>query len=164
MKKILLTQGKEALVDDCDYDWLMQWKWCYMSIRGGDGYAVRNKKPKGSGLLLMHRAIMQHAGCLEVGQVDHWDQNKLNNQRYNLRMATRSQQQANVPPQKNNKCGFKGVRWNERDRLWYAQIMSNKEYKYLGCFDSAEEAARAYDKQAKIDFGEFAYLNFPKEK
>jgi hypothetical protein len=32
MKCIPLTQGKEAIVDDCDYDFLTQWKWCEMLV------------------------------------------------------------------------------------------------------------------------------------
>lgn len=27
MKRILLTKGMDALVDDQDYDYLMRWKW-----------------------------------------------------------------------------------------------------------------------------------------
>ena len=42
MKTIPLTQGKEAIVDDCDYDYLMQWKWFCVKQRG-NYYAVRQQ-------------------------------------------------------------------------------------------------------------------------
>ena len=34
MKEIQLTQGKVALVDNEDYDFLMQWKWCVKNMQG----------------------------------------------------------------------------------------------------------------------------------
>ena len=42
MKQIPLTQGKFALVDDEDYEFLMQWKWCTLRIRN-KYYAVRSQ-------------------------------------------------------------------------------------------------------------------------
>ncbi len=65
MKKISLTQEKEAIVDDCDYDWLMQWKWLCMSV----GYAARNTRiSDGSekNSVLMHREIFIRAHALAL--------------------------------------------------------------------------------------------------
>lgn len=40
MRKIPLTQGKFALVDDADFDWLNQWKWYALKTKT-TFYAVR---------------------------------------------------------------------------------------------------------------------------
>ena len=50
MKRIPLTQGKFALVDDEDYVWLNQWKWSIVGGKNGIGkdhkvwYALRRKR------------------------------------------------------------------------------------------------------------------------
>lgn len=151
MKTIPLTQGKFAIVDDEDYEWLMQWKW-YAHKNGNNNYmAARRKKYKA---ILMHRTIMD---APSDKQVDHFDHNKLNNQRTNLRLCTNSQNCQNRISQRGS-SQYKGVRWNKN--RWMARIGINGKLIYLGLFINEVKAAKAYDKAAKESFGEFAYLNF----
>lgn len=160
MKRIPLTQSKEALVDDQDYEYLMQWKWLYAG-----GYARRNA-PSGHVPQKIHmsRVVAARMGLeiagLEVDHINTKDEyNKRNNQRYNLRAATSAQNNYNRPPPRNNVSGFKGVSWCRRDKRWCAFIQVNKKCQNLGWFATAEEAAAAYDCHAKELHSSFAGLN-----
>jgi hypothetical protein len=152
-KSIFLSNGKECLVDDDDYQWASQYKW----HESGKGYALRNKQVNGrSATVRMHRELLQvHQGL----EVDHINGNRLDNRRSNLRPATRQENVRNRKVQKNNKCGFKGVSC-EKGRF-RAYICVNNKLIHLGMFTTAEEAARARDKAEKELFGEFSRLNFP---
>ncbi len=72
-----------------------------------------------------------------------------NNIGYNLsncRWATKETQAQNTRLIcKNNTSGYRGVTFFNRDKKWIAQIAVNSKHIYLGRFDSAIEAARAYD-------------------
>jgi len=161
-KAIALTRGKFALVDDEDYDWLMQWKWNYHS----DGYATRMSGGRlNRQKILMHRVIMNAPDNTEVDHInDEGQTDGLDNRRRNLRICLHSENQRNRGKQQNNTSGFKGVSYHVRGKRWYAQIQVNSKKIHVGYYDTPEEAARAYDKAAKQYFGEFTWLNFPDKK
>jgi hypothetical protein len=155
MKEIPLTKGKVALVDDENFEWLNQWKWC-VSI---NGYAIR-RKLKSVKCIHMHREIIKTPAGMDT---DHINGNRLDNRLINLRICNTPENQHNSKLRKSNTSGYKGVSWHQQNKKWLAQITNNYKNTYLGCFDTPEKAAHAYDKAAKELFGEFARLNF-KEK
>lgn len=96
--------------------------------------------------------------------VEHEDRNRANNIWTNLRLATQSENLANIGKHKDNTSGYKGVTRDKQREKWYAQIMYDGKTKFLGRFDNIIEAARAYDRGAKkYHSEEYAYVNFPDE-
>lgn len=108
----------------------------------------------------MHREIMQAPAGMVV---DHIDGNGLNNRRSNLRLCTRMQNSRNRRKNRDSTTEFKGVWRDKRTGRCYAQIRFKGKNLYVGVFDTAIEAARAYDRKALELFAEFAHLNFPDE-
>jgi hypothetical protein len=156
MKSIPLSRGLVTLVDDEDLDWLCAFRW-HASCNKQYSYAVRNLRLGESGTTFMHRMILD----VPVGLwVDHADRNGLNNQRLNLRIATRSTNAANSKPRPHS-SRFKGVGWHGLIGLWRARIQVDGNSRYLGAFDREIDAALAYDIAARETFGPFANLNFP---
>lgn len=162
MKEIPLTQGKVALVDAADFDWLNQWKWCALASRTKNGlfYAVRNP-PKINGkriepLIRMHRVILGLA-CGDPREGDHKEPTAtLDNRRSNLRVASSSQNSRNTRLGRRNTSGFKGVCFIPKYHKWQAAIRVNKRSMYLGQFNTAAAAAEAYAEAARFYYGEFA--------
>jgi hypothetical protein len=56
---------------------------------------------------------------------------------------------------------FRGVYWHKKNAIWYAAIKAGGHKTHLGCFDSEEAAALAYDIAARKLHGSEAKLNFP---
>lgn len=151
MKIIPLTRGYFTFVNDEDFDYLNQWKWQYTG-----GYAARGVKiprTRRNKTILMHHVILNTSSM-----VDHLDRNKLNNQRSNLRLATRADNNRNQGLRKDNASGYKGV--SKYHGKWAANIqVDGSKQVFLGGFTDPEEAAYVYDKFAMQLFGDFAYLN-----
>ncbi|KKM14674.1 hypothetical protein LCGC14_1703720, partial [marine sediment metagenome] len=98
MKRIPLTQGKFAIVDDDIFDYLSQWKW-YAQKDRNTFYALRNVVVKGKAKTIrMHRQILNSK---KGQQTDHLNGNGLDNRRCNLRICTRSQQAMNTKKRRN---------------------------------------------------------------
>lgn len=162
MKEIPLTKGQVALVDDADYEWLMQWKWT--ASRSGKAWrAYRQEIHNGKMVTIsLHRFIMNPPDSYEV---DHINRNPLDNRRENLRICTHRQNMCNRTRDPRAKYAYKGIEPNRnrsgKPARWHAYIVVHRKKIGLGSFDTPEEAARAYDQAACEHFGEFATLNFP---
>lgn len=165
MKKIPLTRGLFALVDDEDYEFLMQWKWC-AEAHGSIFYASRKQRRSETerkrgrfNTVLMHREIL---GLVDANvYCDHINGDGLCNIRKNIRICTHIQNMFNQKKcTKKTSSSYKGVHFHIRDKKWVSRIRPNGKEICLGYFSSEEDAARAYDAAAKKHFGEFARLNF----
>lgn len=161
MRVIELTRGQVAIVDDDDFDRVAQYKWQYIkSVKSDNGYATRmaymgyREKRK---VILMHRFIINASSNMEV---DHKNNNGLDNRKENLRLATTSQNRFNRKTLSNNTSGVKGVIVDpEYPNKFVARISSNGKNKYLGRFTDIEKAREAYNNAALQLHGEFVNLN-----
>ncbi len=157
MKQIQLTQGRCALVDDDDFEWLNQWKWCVHKTKY-NVYAERRLTLKESILkpkVRMHRIIL---GATKDVQVDHRNGIGIDNQRVNLRICTPAQNTYNSKA-KGGLSNYKGVHLYRDGRTWVTKISCNGKSIHLGYHKIEENAALAYNKKARELFGEFARLN-----
>lgn len=149
MKKIPLSQGKFALVDDEDFEWLSQWR-RYAEKLGGTYYGARNtQNPKGT--IRLHRLVM---GAKQGEIVDHIDHDGLNNQKENLRICS---YQTNILNRRDlskaNKSGVSGVCWSKQHQRWTARTSYKGKMVYIGQFKNLEDAAMAvinYQPKQKI--------------
>jgi len=90
-------------------------------------------------------------------EIDHINGDKSDNRFSNLRMATCQQNKVNCGLSANNTSGYKGVTKNRK--AWIASIMKDRQYVYIGSFETPEEAAKAYDAKAVELFGDYALTN-----
>jgi hypothetical protein len=106
--------------------------------------------------LFVHIIIwMMHNGTIPNNlEIDHRDCDKLNNRLKNLRLATRAENNRNIPAY--GSSGLKGVTWDSSRNKWHAQLQHGKTNIHLGYFKDKMEAAEAYEAKAIELQGQFA--------
>lgn len=159
MKTIPLTQGKVAMVDDADFEAVNAHKWYAHNI--GRRWCARRNVRKTDGKQtgqFLHQFLMPG-----VAEIDHRDGDALNNQRVNIRPATRRQNQQGFRWKEiGTTSNFRGVSWDKFHRKWKAQIQLGSRRTHLGYFEVEKDAAHAYDAAARKYFVDgFIHLNFP---
>ena len=157
-RRITLSQGKVALVDDADFLVVNRHKWSALNTR-----ADRTKKPSfyatcsiSGRKQYLHRFIMD----AQKGQmIDHINHDGLDCRRANMRFCTRHQNNQNARPHSASRVPYKGIAL--RGTRWAARISSRGRGKCLGTYATPELAAAAYDEASRNLFGAFAHVNFP---
>lgn len=111
----------------------------------------------------MHTIVLERVigRKLREGELaDHSNLDKLDNRRSNLRLASRSENEANKRKRKGGGTSkHKGVSFMASRKRWRATIQVDHKQTYLGSFENEDDAGRAYNKAATEIFGEFALLN-----
>ncbi len=163
MKKIQLTRGFEAIVDNIDFKRMNKYSWHYQPKRN-TGYAIGLLRVNGkNSTRRMHRMIL---GAKAGEQIDHINGNGLDNRRINLRIATARDNAINRRTKP--KSGFKGVRLmytSKKGReVYIATIGPRTKHIVIGYFSSSVKAAKAYNIEAKKLYGKFAVLNIVRKK
>ena len=148
-----------ALVDAPDLALVSGHTWRPLRGHNGKVYAYANR----NGLIYMHRLILGTPPGMET---DHRNGDGLDNRRANLRVATPSQNSANMgkparPDRSAHTSRFKGVSWDRTRQKWLAKICLNGLHRNLGRYESESDAAHAYDRAAIEAWGEFASVNLP---
>lgn len=152
MAQILLKHGI-ALVDDDDYDRVAAAGQWFSYRNRNTHYAFRNITVDGR-----HTTQALHTFLTGYRMTDHVNGNGLDNRRANLREVTHASNGANRRVGSNSTTGLKGV-WPTGSGRFAAAIKHQGKRTHLGRFDTAREAADAYDAAAKELFGPYARLN-----
>lgn len=163
MKRIPLTQGQFAIVDDEHFDYLNQWNWHAQWNKNNQSFYASRKSKTINGkrhTISMASEILGILGleCNDKHCPDHINHITLDNRSVNIRLCTASQNQHNRLKQVGS-SKFKGVCWHKNERKWRARINYKGKRIHLGSFDNEIDAAESYNNAAIKYFGEFARLN-----
>lgn len=126
----------------------------YLRNHEGRYWKIRVKTGSKSRDIRAHKLAFFLASGRWPAEIDHINDNGLDNRLSNLRECTRGQNNART--RRENMHGYRGVSWRGRDNRYRATCKGE----WLGEFRTVEEAARAYDAGARRIYGEFARLNF----
>lgn len=138
--------GAIAIIDDEDFEQIAKYKW-HIRI---DGYVARRRRASEPGT---HRYITLHKFLLgAAGEVDHINNDKLDNRKENLRLCTRAENCRNSRGW--SKTGYKGV--TKVGSRYRATIMVNGQAHRLGMHSTPEAAHAAYCEAATRLHGQFA--------
>lgn len=132
--KEMLVEGwtQPLIYDESDAEFIESSAWCLTN-----GYPSRRRKG---------RIEYLHVLLLPVGkgkEVDHENRNKMDARRCNLRALTHKQNTQNLPLSSRNRSGYRGVSQCARSGRWKANVRFADRQRFLGRFDTPEQAAEA---------------------
>jgi HNH endonuclease/AP2 domain len=178
---IVLIKGQEVLVDDDVAEMMQSHTW---HINPKNGYVVMGCCRPAKICQVCNKRDWSSSRCVCIdpqwaisgGQtvrylsrivtnapegmvVDHINHNKLDNRRCNLRIVTTRQNLANTRA-KGGTSEYKGVHYDIARGRWKMSCRMPNGKRIVKRFDTELEAAQAYDRLAKSQYGFIAILNF----
>lgn len=162
-KKIELTQGKFAIVDDEDYPYLSRFHWSLGKHKKFNRYTI---------LFYAYRQVMIERNSINIPMADfifdremgkiavYKNHNGLDLRKENIIFGDKTHRSAHSRKwNKKTTSKFKGVSWNKQRGKWRSRIMFYGKEIHLGFFSDEKEAAEAYNEKALEIYGDFAYQN-----
>jgi len=149
---VYCTKGRYFKIDTADLPLVKSRQWCMEK----EGYA---KSRTNGEYVTLHRLLMGVASCGCQIRVDHISGDPMDNRRSNLRICSAVDNARNSKLRNNNKSGYKGVSFAPQRGKYCAYISDNCKTKNLGYYNTAQEAAAAYDEAASFIYGEYARTN-----
>ncbi len=164
MKKIKLTQGKYALVDNEDYSYLNRFKWSLnrknKEINGNvyeNEYACKTlQRNKIQIQVYMYEFLIE---AINYECVVFKNKNTLDYRKSNLGLVSYGTRGTMAKKRKGTYSKYKGLTYRPRKKVFEVRICKDKKTYYLGKFENEKKAAMAYNIKAKELYGEFAYQN-----
>ena len=147
MDELVLNNRRLKLIDGDVWSWKPiknpYWRKIKYSVNKNGYYYIRLTYNKIKKDYMVHRVIYKFNNpewditYTPDNQIDHFNNDKKNNNIENLRIVNSSENAQNT-------LSTKGYYWNKRDKKYYAQIQVNYKLHYLGVYDTEEEAREAY--------------------
>jgi len=177
MKEIKLTQGKFAIVDDEDYNYLSRFNWNLSSTASGSERALHAIRVGDKVVYIpMERFILgSPSENSQSKQYIHLNNDNLDNRKENIRLTDigiRVHHSVKMGTNSGKKYSskYKGVCQSQKDKglnRWRAYISDsnqkdlrgNKLQIKIGSFETENGAALTYNKKAIELYGEHAYQN-----
>ena len=139
------------------YTWFSQYR------KELDNYYVRctnysYKKQGISSVVFLHQFIMNAEGQ----DVDHINNNTLDNRKCNLRISEHKHNTRNRHGRNsNNKSGYRNVSWSKSEHKWLVQLQVNGRSTVLGKFEyeDLDKAGKFAEEKRKELYGEYAGKN-----
>jgi hypothetical protein len=159
--EIPLSRGLVGIVDADDFERVNRFKWHALKRpRGGRFHVMRSVNSGG-----IRKTIYLHRWLIGAGvgdEVDHSNNNGLDNRRSNIRLCKRAENARNFlrdSPRKSSQ--FHGVHWCSARGRWRVVICDTTgKQRHIGMFCDEVEAAVARDVATIAYHGAFAILNF----
>ena len=149
MEELVLNNRRLKLIDGEIYAWKCDrvknpyWRKVKYSINNYGYYYIQLKHNKIKKTYMVHRVIYKFNNqdwdmtFTPDNEIDHIDNNTINNNIENLRVVNNSENQQNRP-------STKGYCWCKNMSKYRAKITINKKTYYLGYYDTIDEAREAY--------------------
>jgi hypothetical protein len=104
----------------------------------------------------VHRLIFLLEHGYLPSEIDHINNDRLDNRLENLRPASRSENQCNRFLLSSNSSGYQGVNWHKHAKSWYVRVMKNGKSHIIGYYKDLELAGLVSQEARILYHGKFA--------